>query len=94
VYAHLRAGNVTLYELLEAPPACVGNARICDVLHHARGLGDKGVDKVLQETMIWPLTKVNQLSRIDVAEILTHLPDRVPKKSALDSKPSNVKWDS
>jgi hypothetical protein len=92
LYAHLRAGNVTLYELLEAPPECVGNARVCDVLRHAKGLGVKGVDKVLRDTEIWPLTKMKDLTAIDRAELASQLPDRVLKEPLSESLPSNVKW--
>lgn len=86
IYAHLRAGNITLYELLEAPPSCLGNIRICDVLRHAKGLRDAGVDKVLRKAEIWPLTKMKDLLQEDRLLILECLPPRVPESSLDGSK--------
>lgn len=86
INAHLRAGNITLYELLEAPPSCLGNVRVCDVLRHAKGLRDAGVDKVLQKAEVWPLTKMKDLLQEDRLLIQECLPERVPKSSPKGSQ--------
>jgi hypothetical protein len=91
-FAHLKSGNVTLYEILDTPPDCLGRCTVFDVLRHGKGLGKAGAEKVLRDTEIWPLTKIKDLTAIDRAELASHLPDRVLKKPLSELLPSNVKW--
>jgi hypothetical protein len=90
-FAHLKSGNVTLYEILDDPPDCLGRCTVFDVLRHGKGLGKTGAEKLLRDTEIWPLTKINQLTAIDRAELASQLPDRVPKTPNEDSLPSNAR---
>jgi hypothetical protein len=91
-FAHLKGGNVTLYEILDTPLDCLGRCTVFDVLRHGKGLGKAGAEKVLRDTEIWPLTKMKDLTAIDRAELASQLPDRVPKTRSDDSLPSSEKW--
>jgi hypothetical protein len=73
----LKSGQLTLIGVLEdTERRSLGRARIFDVLRHAPHLSDTGAKKILLNSKVWPLTRLKDLERVEIDEILSHLPPR------------------
>jgi hypothetical protein len=73
----LRDGRITLYGALEEPQtSSLRHAKIFDVLRAAPHISDAGAKKILLTARVWPLTKLGDLEKIEVDEILKCLPPR------------------
>ena len=76
-FARVRAHELTVRELLESPPACLGNVRVYDVLRRIPSLNKSGAERVCRKAKLWPLWPYGTLTHEDRQAIITHLPPRV-----------------
>jgi hypothetical protein len=77
-FERVRAHELTVRELLESPPACLGNVRVYDVLRRIPKLNRNGAERVCRKAKIWPLWPYGALTDEDRQAIIAHLPPRVP----------------
>lgn len=78
-FTALDNGNVSVTELLEAPPECLKRIRIYDVLRRVPHLGRDGAETVLRRARLWPLVTLGNLTPAERKLILAHLPPRVKR---------------
>jgi hypothetical protein len=67
----------TVTELLEAPPSCLANVKVFDLLRRSPKLSDDGAEKILRLAKVWPLKHLCDLTYEDKQAIIAHLPPRV-----------------
>ena len=78
-FAALDNGHVSVRELLETPPACLGRIRIYDVLRRVPHLDRDGAENVLRRAKVWPLTTMGNLTSAERQKLLLALPPRVKR---------------
>lgn len=78
----IEAGEFSVLTLLE--PARYGKrldpgikrVRIHTLLCRVPHLGEKGVDKLLREANVWPMSRLSDLTSSEIDRIIEHLPKR------------------
>lgn len=77
----LERHEVTLTELLEAPPAHMRNVDVHYLLKRSPKLDEKGAEKICRDARVWPLRPLKDLTPGDKQAIIAHLPPRVTELS-------------
>jgi hypothetical protein len=76
-FQRLRNGSLSLRDVLESPEELfLRHCDIWDVLRRAPHLGPAGAKKILISAEIWPHTRIENLSRWELDQILSYLPPR------------------
>jgi hypothetical protein len=75
----LRNGQLTVTELLQEPPACLGRVRIYNLLCKVPRLDKDGAENVIRRAKVWPLTTMSNLTRDERRALLRELPPRVKR---------------
>jgi hypothetical protein len=76
-YGLLRDGDITLSELLQDPSGySLARCTIWDVLRRSPKLGPKGAKRVLLESKVWPLDRLEDIDQFARETILSNLPAR------------------
>jgi hypothetical protein len=76
-FAALRNGHITLRDVLEDPESTsLGRVVVYDVLRRSPHLGKAGAKKILLTSKVWPMDRLNDISKWDRDEILKCLPPR------------------
>jgi hypothetical protein len=73
----LKDGRVSLRDVLEEPEnTSLGHVKIYNVLVRAPHLGEAGAKKILLSAKVWPMDRLDAISRWDLDEIMKSLPPR------------------
>jgi hypothetical protein len=73
----LKEGRITLRDVLEEPEnTSLGHVKIYNVLCRAPHLGEAGAKKILLSSKVWPMDRLDAISRWDLDEIMKYLPPR------------------
>lgn len=78
-FVALDNGHVSVTDVLRDPPPCLRRIRIYDVLRRVPHLNRDGAERVLRLAKVWPLATLGNLTPVETARIITHLPPRVRK---------------
>jgi hypothetical protein len=73
IYAQLGTSKTSVADLLEAPPPALAGEQLYRLLLRQPGIGEARVRKICEGALVWPLTRVGQLTDPQRAAIIDEI---------------------